>query len=1111
MNHILRRIDTEFQRIVKHTRNDHEACDALFRVYYELVITLSDASALQFNTLFARVSFIATRYPVAGAWRYILQIPRREMQHREITDADLVPILKASIQLLLNLYREEFLGEAPAKPPPLPAYAATPRAGTFIKKFARVNAIEWESSKRQLTVLDEDEPERSRILKYHVAGVNDIFTDTLELALKEIGLPMTLGLTHVECSDKEEYIPAYIVILPDLLIDVTAVAQFESNGPDPLAVNMMDVFLPKAQSDAILLGNIANFVLDEMIRDTDRSFKEIFTDAFKIFPIEFLHMTDDRLRHLYLRMSDHFVHIRKVLTDHFNKLGIDKQDCVIEPSYYSPQYGIKGRLDLYYENDADRTASIIELKSSKPFKPNSYGLSSAHYHQTLLYDLLVQTEHGKGFKRSNYILYSGESRDTMRFAASVEAIQKETILHRNQMVVLVFRMMQLDQKGSRDIFKEINTGDLIFLKGYLKRNVEAWEKFYTALSPGEQNYFKAFSAFITREHTLARIGSDRGDGSGGLAGLWLDTIERKEARYQILQHLELLSVDQEGHQTRITFLRTAGTNPLANFRAGDIVVMYPFSEEEQIDPTRYQLYRASLVSVDPENVVIRLRNMQVHTSRIERFQFWNLERDMLDSSFRSLYQSLWSLMNADPVKRHQLLGLLPFDTQNELSPIRCPVGLTETQQQVFEAGIQASGMYFLWGPPGTGKTSVMLKSWVNYYAVETNQRIVLVAYTNRAVDEICEAIESLGSELSQNYIRIGSSTATHEKFRHRLFDQVIEPLSSRSEIIGLLQQTKVYVATVSSLYGKSGLLDLVSFDLAIIDEASQLPEPSIVGLLTRFKKAILIGDHMQLPAVSIQSEELSRVDPTQEWSERIGITDMRMSYFERMFRLYQQKGWTRSIGMLNEQGRMHAEIMNVVNALVYDGFLKTIDPARQHPSFYDVLAEENDALFMHRLIFMPSEIAQDEFYLKTNQDEAAKVVAVIARWKHKMKHLGLEWSIGVITPFRAQIAAIAHLAHQENLDMDRVTIDTVERYQGGACDIIVMSCAVNTESALDKISSLNQEGVDRKLNVSISRARQQFILVGNEEILGNAGGYRDLMDMCFKWVAEDLSVSLASP
>ncbi len=1106
MNHILRRIETEFHRIIRKTQSDQEVCHALFRVYYELVIALSDASALQFNTLFARVSFIATRYPVAGAWRYVLQIPRREMQHRELSDEDLVPILKASIQLLLNLCREEFLGERLSEPPPLPTYSSTARSGTFKKKFARVIAIEWESSLKQLTVLDEDEPERSRIMKYPVTGVNDIFTDTLELALREIGLPMTLGLTHVECSEDEAYIPAYIVILPDLLVDVTAVAQFESNGPDPLAVNIMDVFMPRTHSDAILLGNIANFVLDEMVRDTNRSFKEIFTDAFKVFPIEFLHMPDDRLRHLYLRMSDHFVNIRKVLTDHFDKLGIDKRDCIIEPSYYSPQYGIKGRLDLYYENEADHTASIIELKSSKPFKPNSYGLSSSHYHQTLLYDLLVQTEHGKGFKRSNYILYSGQSHDTMRFAASVEAIQKEAILHRNQMVVLLFRMMQLDRKDSRDIFKEINGRDMNFLKGYMLRNVEAWEKCYRALSPGEQFYFKAFSAFITREHTLARIGSDRGDGSGGLAGLWLDSIERKETRYQLLQHLELHAIDQDGHQTRLTFLRNNLTNPLANFRAGDIVVMYPFSDELQVDPTRYQLYRASLVSVDQEKVVVRLRNMQVHTSRIERIQFWNLERDMLDSSFRSLYQSLWSLMNTDPGKRHQILGLLPFPTTAE-SVVSCPEGLTTTQKEVYKAGIEASGLYFLWGPPGTGKTSVMLKSWVHYYAVETDKRMVLVAYTNRAVDEICEAIESLGEEFSKDYIRIGSSTATHEKFRHRLFDQVIAPLSSRAEILKLLNRTKIYVATVASLSGKSGLLDLVPFDVAIIDEASQLPEPSIVGLLTRFEKAILIGDHMQLPAVSVQTEEMSRVEAPQEWSARIGVTDMRMSYFERMFRLYQRNEWNQHIGMLNEQGRMHVDIMQVVNALVYNGYLKTIDQDRQHLALQDVFLKEKDDFFKHRLLYIPSDIAADEFYLKTNRDEAEKVVNAIVRWKQKMKQEGLDWSVGVITPFRAQIAAIAHLAHQENLDMDRVTIDTVERYQGGACDIIIMSCAVNIESTLDKISSLNAEGVDRKLNVSISRARQQFILIGNKKILENAGGYGELISMCHTCINEDIKVT----
>ncbi len=1095
MNNKLDQIEKLFTRVVYAIENEQDECKSLFKIYYDLIIALSEASALHFNTLFARISFITTRYPVSNVWRYLLQIPRREMQSREMSEVELLPILKASIQLLLNLCREEFEGASALPEPPLPNLPNRRRAGKFKKKFARVIAIEWNQAAGQLTILDEEEPDDSRILQYNVAGINDLFSETLELALNEIGLPLTLGLTDIECTEEEHYVPSYIVIMPDMLLDVTAITQVISDGADPLAVNVIDIYLPKSSSDAIILGNVANFFLDEMIRDTDKPFLDIFKASFKIYPMEFIGMDDIHLKNIFEKMSAHYENIQRVMEERFPKLGIDRKHCVIEPSYYSPQFGIKGRLDLYYENEEEQVASIIELKSSKPFMPNSYGLSSANYHQTLLYDLLIRSTHGAGYKRSNYILYSGEANETLRYAVSVEAIQKETIQHRNQLAILQFRLMQLDKEKARDVFAEVDSKRYPFIKGYVKRNMEEWQKVYTALSPGEKQYFKSFTAFVTREHTLARIGSDQGDGTGGLAGLWLDTIQEKEERYHILQKLELAEIDQDVHQTKITFTRTAQTNPLANFRAGDIAVMYPDSDETLIDPTKYQLHRASIIAIDAEKIIIRLRNMQIHTGQIEKYKLWNLERDMLDSGFRGLYQSLWNLMKADQLTRQTILGLIPPMILSPKSDIPCPEILSEKQREIYLNGINAGDLYLLWGPPGTGKTSVLLKSWAWYFFHQTNQRIVLLAYTNKAVDEICEALESSEAAISDQYIRIGSSAATGEKYRHKLFDQVIEPMTTREEIKERLEKTQIFVATISSLHGKSGLFDLLSFDVAIMDEASQLLEPAVVGLLTKFKKTILIGDHMQLPAVSVQPDNLSLIDPAATWGKRIGITDMRMSYFERMYRLYKARGWHHLIGILHEQGRMHTDIMAVVNRQVYDGFLYTIDPVRQHQPLSAVIKNDQSVLFQHRLIYIPSTSELTESYLKTNQDEAVKVITLVKAWLEKIEKEKLDWTIGVITPFRAQIAAITYLAHQQNLDMEKVTIDTVERYQGGARDIIIMSCAVNIQQTMKKISSLNTEGIDRKLNVAVSRARQQFILIGNEEILSKEQGYKALMDM----------------
>lgn len=1079
----------------------------MLRIYNDLVIALSEASSLHFNTLFARVSFIVSRYPIGKAWAFALQIPRREIHQRELSDEELWPILDASVRLLLHICKVEIDGtgtiEIPAKPP-LPKSTNQRRGKRHKKKFARVIAVEWDMVNKQLTILDEEEPDTTIILLYALPGVNDIFSETLELALQEIGMPLILGLTDVDCTAEGHYLPSYIVIMPDMLLDVTSITQVISEGADPLAVNVIDTFLPSKSTEAIMTGHIANFFLDELVRDTGRSFKTLFSESFKVYPVEFVRMSDDQVRKMYHQLKAHYVNILRVIEERFPVLGIDRKYCVIEPSYFSPWYGIKGRLDLYYEHEAQQAASIVELKSSRPYKPNSYGLSSTNYHQTLLYDLLIKSTHGAGYQRANFILYSAESEETLRYAVSIEALQKETIQNRNQLVLLQFRLMKQDEDGFRDLFAEIDPGRFDSLKGYVKKNINDWYAVYSRLSQGEKNYFRSFTAFITREHTLARIGSDRGDGSGGLAGLWLDKVELKEERYQLLQGLKLLTITKDAHQTTIKFARGQLTNPLANFRAGDIAVMYPAETGEHADPTKYQLHRANVMQVDATHVVIRLRNMQIHTGQIEKHAFWNLEHDMLDSSFRALYQSLWTLMNADIMMRQVILGLLPPAQPPVLLSHPVPPGLTPTQESLYQEAIEAGLLYLLWGPPGTGKTSMMLKSWVWYYFTQTSFRIVLLAYTNKAVDEICEALHASGPSVSDHYIRIGSKAAIGAPYRHRLLEQVIEPMTTRAEIKQKLEETRVFVATVSSLQGKSELFQLIPFDVAIMDEASQLLEPVVAGLLTRFKKTILIGDHMQLPAVSIQPEKMSTIKAGQEWSDRIGLTDMSMSYFERLYRFYQGRGWHHLIGILSEQGRMHKDIMRFANEHVYHGLLKVVNQEKQGISFKDMFPEENSPLFSERLLFIPSVSTLEETYLKTNQDEAFITIKLVALWVEKIKQEKLHWQIGVITPFRAQIAAITHLAHLQNVDLSEVTIDTVERYQGGARDIIIMSSTVNSQQTLSRITSVNREGIDRKLNVAVTRARQQFILIGAEALLQTEPAYRALIAMSTRCTVEVL-------
>ena len=1098
MNTPLHEFEKLFNRVWNEVMEEDEKCLYLLKLFNDLVSSLSDTSALHFNTLFARVSYITSRYQFSKAWSYALQIVRRELRQRQMPDRELLPILKASIEYLLSIYNSEVDQEKEGSSiivPQLPKLPPARSSGRFKKKYARVVAVEWDKENKCLTALDEDVPDTTCIIHYCIEGVNDIYCDTLEMCIQEIGLPLILGLTDIETTEENHYIPSFIVVMPDLLVDVTSIAQCWPSGKDPLAVNIIDHFLPSESTQAIMTGQVANFFLDELVRDTSLDYADLFTKSFKIYPIEFVRLSDDKLKNMYSVMQTHFDNIRMTINERFPGVGIDRTQCIIEPSYFSPQYGIKGRLDLYYHHKAEQSASIVELKSGKPFMPNSYGLSNSNYHQTLLYELLIKSVHGPKHHRANFILYSYTNIDTLRYAVSVEALQKETIHNRNELVLLQFRLLKLDQEGSRDIMEEIKPDLFPSLKGYIKTNIQLWDKIYSALSPGEKSYFKFFTAFITREHMLARIGNESGDGTSGLAGLWLDKMETKEERYQILRGLELAEMDASNLQTILKFKRSELTNPLANFRGGDIAIMYPYHGDQDVDPTKYQLYRANVISVSADEVVIKLRNNQVHTNQILSVKQWNLEHDLLDSSFRSLYQSLWTFISADIQKRQLIFGLKKPEASAEGEHWPQPPGLTEHQLTVYNEALSAGPLYLLWGPPGTGKTTRMLKSWVWYYFFHTNSRIVLLAYTNKAVDEICQTLHELGDEVIDHYIRIGSRAGSGENFRYRLLDTIIEPLTRRIEINKLLDTTRIFVATVASLQGKNEIFKLIDFDVAIVDEASQILEPTMTGLLTRFQKTILIGDHMQLPAVSAQPRNMRVITQHHAWANRIGLTDTGMSYFERIYRLYSAKGWNHVIGILSEQGRMHFDIQSFANNYVYGGHLTCLHPVNQRQYFCELTDEYDDPLFKDRLIFMPTQSNLRENYLKTNDHEATLAIEIIAAWQEKLAAKKLNWTIGVITPFRAQIAAILHKAHLANLNMQNVTVDTVERYQGGARDIVIMSASVNNRSALSRIVSLNDEGIDRKLNVAVTRARQQFILLGCEEILMKEHAYRALIEM----------------
>ena len=107
-------------------------------------------------------------------------------------------------------------------------------------------------------------------------------------------------------------------------------------------------------------------------------------------------------------------------------------------------------------------------------------------------------------------------------------------------------------------------------------------------------------------------------------------------------------------------------------------------------------------------------------------------------------------------------------------------------------------------------------------------------------------------------------------------------------------------------------------------------------------------------------------------------------------------------------------------------------------------------------------------------------------------------TVGVIVPYRHQIAVVRRmLAEFQIPELTAITIDTVERYQGSQRDVIVYGFTVQFPYQLDFLcgQSFQEDGIriDRKLNVALTRAREQLILIGNPEVLSLDPIHKELL------------------
>ena len=958
----------------------------------------------------------------------------------------------------------------------------------------------------QFLYVHSDEHPSDTLLRvcYALVDVNAEFNDTIELLWPQA----QLNLLDVSIDEEGALIPKFIVLEPDYLVDASSLAEcYKNYGAHP-ANYLMSRLTPSENTIPLLLGNIANTFLDEWIYNDDPDYKESMVKAFRQHPVSISACTDlqdtDKERAFAQDCVKHFRNIQQTVTVTFRESGyqLNKADAVLEPSYICEALGIQGRLD-YMQRDMH---AFIEMKSGKADEytmPGHVLPRENNLMQMLLYQAML--EYTMGMEHSKTKAYLFYTRYPMLYPASPSWTMVHRIINLRNRIVAMDYLVQAhnDERYTAEVLAQINPNTLNEQRlssklwtNYQEPQITSFQHRLQQLTTLERSYFYTLYNFITRElYTSKTAGASDAEGRKGQATQWLDTFEDKLDTGEIVADLQII----QNHADDISnpYIVLVRRQPVSlsissgqreqsdaqfsvfNFREGDAIVLYR-RDTADANVTNQLLFKGSIEEIRPDGSwKISLRQPQRNSKVLPLDSHYAFEHDYMDTTFRSMYQGLSLFLQASQKRRDLLLG-----QRQPMHDARYDKAIQQAQddfQRITQKALAAKDFFLLVGPPGTGKTSMALRCMVDAFR-QRKKQILLLSYTNRAVDEICKML----GKLNVNYIRIGTTAACAEPYRPYLLERQVTSCGNRSEVVGLLKNCSIFVSTTSTLSARTSLFNIKHFDVALIDEATQILEPQLLGLLCMkdgqgrdaIDKIILIGDHKQLPAVVLQPASASEVK--NPLLRSIGLTNLKDSLFERLYRnssklTSSDRVSNPHVDMLTRQGRMHPDVARFANNAFYEGKLEPVG-----------LPHQLDKIEQCTKFFVSTPEPSTNSH-KINHSEAtiaAQIAAVIYR---QSENFDTQHTLGIITPYRSQIALIrSELAKLSIPALNDITIDTVERYQGSERDVIIYSFCVNRSWQLDQLCNLTEDNghlIDRKLNVALTRARKQLFLIGVPQLL----------------------------
>ncbi len=560
------------------------------------------------------------------------------------------------------------------------------------------------------------------------------------------------------------------------------------------------------------------------------------------------------------------------------------------------------------------------------------------------------------------------------------------------------------------------------------------------------------------------------------------SLAEREARGLAVPDLEVAEEGALGDRALVTFARAGKPLPGGRIGVGSPVSV---AKRRETPPDA------------PLGVVARRTRTRIAVAFDEPPPDWVtdgrvvLELEPSPVTWDRLQQGLTRLRDAREGKRwHAVLqGAPPRFLTAPPSPVPAAgAALNPEQQGAVDLADRALDLAMIHGPPGTGKTTVLVE--VIRRAVARGQRVLATAPSNLAVDNLLERLAAAGLAC----VRIGhparvlpgllehtleARAAAHEAARIAagLVDEALalrrdarkrrtrrgpgrfsearekerdarallseaRALEARAEA-EVLDRAEVVLATLTSLDGRA--LEGRRFGLAAVDEATQALEPATYLALLRAERAVLAGDPLQLPPTVLSPA-----------AQRDGLG---VSLFERLAAAFGDEARV----TLAEQHRMNERIMAFPSKMLYQGWL------RAHPAVASWAVDDAPL----ELIDTAGRGFEEEVPAgsdsRQNAGEADLAVAEVAR----VLALGVPpGEVAVISPYDAQVQRLRELLAGE---LERgLEIDTVDGFQGREKDVVIASLVRSNDAG--EVGFLADV---RRMNVAMTRARKKLVVIGD--------------------------------